>query len=294
MFNYSPIKIQYLLEQYTGVVGDLVLPATSTQAESGIVAQNMLANSTTNSKWSTKFYSTIEDYTYKKTAGDLQAKGVLKYLNKINSTISDMYNQKRTIQADKTLSDKEKLAQTKILQATINTLMQEALGNAEYIYNELGKYDLSDEETYERAYLDCISLVMGAEYAFSVYNSKTHEKARQINALGIDYETYYDYYFDIKSIETDYDRNGKPINGSKKAKIIEYTKRQDLTTAQKIILIMSQGYTVNNGDIRGVSAKQAKTTVAKHIASLKATREEKTALAEMLGFTVKNGRILIN
>ena len=41
-------------------------------------------------------------------------------------------------------------------------------------------------------------------------------------------------------------------------------------------------------------AKQAKTTVAKYITSLNLTREEKTELAEMLGFTVKNGKIYFN
>jgi hypothetical protein len=291
LFNYSPIKIDYLLEQYTGIVGDLVLPATSTQAESGIVSQNLLANGITNSKWSTNFYSAIEKYTYKKTAGDLQAKGVVKYLNKISGTVSDMYNDKRKIQASKSFSDSEKLKQTKIMQAAINTLMQEAIGNAEYIYQEMGKYDLSTDELFEQAYLDCISVVMGAEYALKSYNKNVYEKATKINKLGIDYATYYDFYFGLKDITSDKTIDGKTVAGSKKANVINYVMSQNLSTAQKLVLIMSQGYTISDGDIRGLTAKKAKTMVAQYISSLSITKEEKTELAEMLGFTVKNGKI---
>ncbi len=294
VFNYSPLKIDYLLEQYTGIVGDLVLPATSTQAESGIITQNMLVNSTTNSKWSTKFYSTLEDYTYKKTAGDLQAKGAVRYLNSINSTVSDMYNQKRTIQADKTLSNDEKLTQTKIIQAAINTLMQEAIGNAEYIYGEMGKYNLADDDVFDQAYLDSISVVMGEEYALKSYNKDVYEKAVKINKLGIDYATYYDFYFGVKNITSDKKADGSTVAGSKKAKVINYVMAQNLSTAQKLVLIMAQGYSIADGDVKGLTAKQAKTTVAKYITSLNLTREEKTELAEMLGFTVKNGKIYFN
>lgn len=293
VFNYSPLKIDYLLEQYTGIVGDLVLPATSTQAESGIITQNMLANSTTNSKWSTNFYSTLEKYTYKKTSGDLKAKGVVRYLNSINSTISDMYNQQRTIQADKSIADSEKLTQSKIIQATINTLMQEAIGNAKYIYDELGKYNLSTDDAFERSYLDCISVVMGEEYALQTYNKDVYAKATKLNKLGVDYATYYDFYFDVKDIASDKNNDGSTIAGSKKAKVINYVMSQTLSTAQKLVLIMAQGYTIADGDVKGMTAKQAKTTVAKYITSLNLTREEKTELSEMLGFTVKNGKILL-
>lgn len=294
VFNYSPLKIDYLLEQYTGIIGDLVLPATSTQAESGIITQNMLVNSTTNSKWSTKFYNALENYTYKKTAGDLQAKGAVRYLNSINSTISDMYNQKRTIQADKTLSNDEKLTQTKIIQAAINTLMQEAIGNAEYIYGEMGKYNLSDDDVFDQAYLDSISLVMGEEYALKTYNKDVYAKATKLNKLGVDYATYYDFYFGIKNITSDKKADGSTVSGSKKAKVINYVMSQNLSTAQKLVLIMAQGYTITDNDVKGLTAKQAKTTVAKYITSLNLTREEKTELAEMLGFTVKNGKIYFN
>lgn len=294
VFNYSPIKIEYLLEQYGGIVADIALPATSTQAEKGIISQNMLANSTLNSKWSNEFYTSLEDYTYKKTAGDSQAKGVVRYLNSVKSTVSDLYTQKSKIQADKNLSKDEKLTQTKIIQTTINALQQEAVLNTEYLYNELGKYDLSTDEAYEQAYLDCISVIMGAEYALQTYNKDVYSKAVNLNKLGVSYETYYDYYFGVKSITSDKNADGSTVSGSKKAKVIAYTMAQNMPTAQKIILIMNAGYTITDGDISGMTAKQAKTAAAKYITNLKISRAEKEELAKMFGFTVKLGKIYIN
>lgn len=294
VFNYSPIKIEYLLEQYGGIVADIALPATSTQAEKGIISQNMLANSTLNSKWSNEFYTSLEDYIYKKTAGDSQAKGVVRYLNSVKSTVSDLYTQKSKIQADKNFSKDEKLTQTKIIQTTINALQQEAVLNTEYLYNELGKYDLSTDEAYEQAYLDCISVIMGAEYALQSYNKDVYIKAVNLNKLGVSYETYYDYYFGVKSITSDKNADGSTVSGSKKAKVIAYTMAQNMPTAQKIILIMNAGYTITDGDLSGMTAKQAKTAVAKYITNLKISRAEKEELAKMFGFTVKLGKIYIN
>lgn len=290
--NYSPKKIHYLIDQYFGVLGDLILPATTVQAESGIFAKNMLANSTTNSKWSTEFYSQIEKYTYKKTDGDAKAKAAVKYLNSVKSTISDMYTQKRQIQTDKTLSNEEKLKQTKTIQTAINIAMKESLANAKFLYSELSKYDLSDDK-FDMSYLDAISTVVGAEYALKSYNKTVYEKAATINKIGVSYDTYYDYYFTTKNIEADVAANGQTVSGSRKQKLIQYTMSTDLPIVQKLMLIMSSGYSISDGDISGVSAKQVKRVVAQYIAKSGLSSEEKTALAKMCGLTVRNGRVYL-
>ena len=292
VFNYSPKKIDYLLDQYGGIVTDIVLPATTMQAESGIVSKNLLANSTINSRWSTEFYSQIEKYTYKKTDGDAKAKATVRYLNSIKSTISDMYTQKRQIQTNTALSKDERLSQTQIIQAAINALMKDSLTNAKYLYEELGKYDLSDNN-FDMSYLDAISTVVGAEYALKSYNKTVYEKAANLNKLGIGYDTYYDYYFATKSIEADVTSSGKTISGSRKQKLIQYTMSTDLDMVQKLILIMSSGYSISDDDISGVSAKQVKRVVAQYIAKSGLSSEEKTALAKMCGLTVRNGRVYL-
>lgn len=292
VFNYSPKKIDYLLDQYGGIVTDILLPATTMQAESGVVSKNLLANSTTNSRWSTEFYSQIEKYTYKKTDGDAQAKGTVKYLNSIKSTISDMYSQKRQIQADSSLSNSEKISQTQIIQAAINALMKDSLTNAKYLYEELGKYNLSDDK-FDSSYIDAISTVVGAEYALKTYNKTVYEKAVNLNKLGISYDTYYDYYFATKDIVADVAANGKTVSGSRKAKLIQYTLSTNLPAVQKLILIMSSGYSISDGDISGLTTKQVKRFVAQYIAKSGLTSDEKTALAKMCGLTVRNGKVVL-
>ena len=95
----------------------------------------------------------------------------------------------------------------------------------------------------------------------------------------------------ISAIESDTDKKGNVINGSKKAKIIKYVMAQKLTTQQKLLLILALGYTIKDGDIKGISATKAKSTVARYITNLKISQAEKIALAEKCGMTVKNGRI---
>lgn len=241
----------------------------------------MLVNSTTNSRWSTEFYSAIEKYTYKKTAGDIQAKGVVKYLNNISGTVSEMYNQKRAIQSDKTLSNDEKLKQVKILQAVINSLQKDAISNIKTLYEELGKYELTDDN-FDMGYLNAVSSVVGEEYALKVYNKQVYEKAQMLNAMGIDYGTYFDYYFGLKSITADTNSKGSTVSGSKKANVIAYTMTLNLPTTQKLMLIMSAGYKISDGDIKGLTAKYAKTTVAKYITNLSLSREEKNKTCRII------------
>ena len=95
----------------------------------------------------------------------------------------------------------------------------------------------------------------------------------------------------ISAIDSDTDKKGNVINASKKEKVIKYVLAQKLTTAQKLLLILSMGYTIKDGDIKGVSAAKAKSVVARYISNLSLSRAEKTALAEKCGLKVRNGRI---
>lgn len=291
VFDYSPLKINYLLDQYGGVVTDIILPATSTQAETGIVSQNLLVNSTTNSKWSSKFYDTLEEYNYRKTDGDIVAAGVVKYLNGIRSTISDMNKQISEIQQSD-LSDDEKIKQEKIIQAAINALEKDSLTNAKYLEEELRKYNLS-EDTFNTDWRDAVSTTVGEDYALKTYNKDVYSKAKTLSTGGIGMGTYYDYYFDVKNIESDKNQNGEAVSGSKKAKVIAYTWQLDIPDVQKLMLIMSSGYTITDNDINRYNSVSAKRSVAQYITQLNISKEEKLELARTCGLTVIDNKIII-
>ena len=97
----------------------------------------------------------------------------------------------------------------------------------------------------------------------------------------------------ISSLESDKDKNGKTVQGSKKKKVMRYLMSQQMTDVERLLILYSLGYTLSDGEYRGWSAKNAKKHLLRFILSKRnATAEEKAYLAQMCGFSVKNGKIV--
>jgi hypothetical protein len=93
-------------------------------------------------------------------------------------------------------------------------------------------------------------------------------------------------------IEADLDKKGEKIAGSRRKKIIKEINKLDLTPEEKMLLIIAKGYAIQDGDIRGMSAEQAKARLKKYIVKHKGlNKAQKEMLAERCGFEVKNGAI---
>ena len=143
-------------------------------------------------------------------------------------------------------------------------------------------------------YTEITHRVFGAEKAFDTYNSSVYEKMQLFNLSGIDYEILYKYYFGTKDMENDVDKRGNVISGSKRSKVISAINRLNVPREQKLLMIAAKGYTVKDGDIRGLTADRAKKILLNYILrSSKLNKEQKTELAKMCGFEVKNGRIML-
>jgi hypothetical protein len=112
------------------------------------------------------------------------------------------------------------------------------------------------------------------------------------NAIG--YGKYAAFKTRISGITSDKDKDGNTVQGSKRAKVVKTIVAMDLSREEKLLLIASSGYSLQDGDIRGISAVNAKRMLLKYILSMKGTQAEKAALAEACGFEVKNGKILKN
>ena len=97
----------------------------------------------------------------------------------------------------------------------------------------------------------------------------------------------------LSGIESDKDDDGKTISGSRKKKIVEGLMKQNLSDGERLLILCYKGYSIQNGDYKGYTAKRAKHILLKYILSLKNTSQaEKAAIAEQCGFEVKNGRIV--
>jgi hypothetical protein len=129
-------------------------------------------------------------------------------------------------------------------------------------------------------------MVRGAESALKEYNEKVYEKYSLVAKSGISYDDLYYYYFVHKDLEGDKDKQGNTIAGSKSKKAASLVNSLKISKNQKLLLLAASGYSV--GD------KATKVSLARYITSLKATRDEKAALAELCGYKVVNGTILLS
>lgn len=276
-FNLSPKKINYLLDQYSGVVGDLLLPwltpsATASSPALAPLKQAFMLDSTSTNKTTGEYYDLLDDLKYDANDGDIGAGITRKYVSHAGDEVNDYYQQIRAIQSDENLSDGEKNRIVRALKSQLIERQKEIIAQAEpyreavsdYLkahpelstdndaaiaeYAEL--YGITEDQAESRmdaiVYREANREVFGAEYALRTYNADVYDKARAAYAKGVSYDTYYDYYFATKEMHADKDENGKSISGSKKAKVVEYINSLDIPPEQKDALYVAAGYTAKS------------------------------------------------
>ena len=275
----SPKKIHYLLDQYSGVIGDFVLPATTKKAEKDFISGNFTLDPVTSNKLSDKFYDLYYDAQYSKNDGSKVGEYQVKHLNRVKDAISKMYEEKSKIQ-NSTLSDKEKLAKTEAIQILINEMYKTAIEDFDLITNAI-KSTSGVKDEYR--YAEIIRLVYGAEKALEEYNEKVYEKSTLLKQTGISYDVFYNYYFSTRDIESDKDKKGNSIAGSKRKKFIEAIEKLNTSEENKLILIAASGYAFDDAKDRD--------KLLKYINSLKISDKSKRELADLLDFEYKNGKI---
>ena len=277
LFKVSPKKVNYLLDQYTGVIGDLLLPliTPATKSSHWLLAAPQAAftiDTTSTNKTTGEYYDLLDDLKYDANDGDIGAGITRKYVSHAGDEVNDYYQQIRAIQNDKSLSDGEKNRIVRALKSQLIERQKEIIAQAEpyreavsdYLkahpelstdndaaiaeYAEL--YGITEDQAESRmdaiVYREANREVFGAEYALRTYNADVYDKARTAYAKGVSYETYYDYYFATKEMHADKDENGKSISGSKKAKVVEYINSLDIPPEQKDALYVAAGYTAKS------------------------------------------------
>lgn len=276
-FNLSPKKINYLLDQYSGVVGDLLLPwftpsATASSPALAPLKQAFMLDSTSTNKTTGEYYDLLDELKYDANDGDIGAGITRKYVSHAGDEVNDYYQQIRAIQSDENLTKAEKNRLVRALKSQLIERQKEIIAQAEpyreavsdYLkahpelstdndaaiaeYAEL--YGITEDQAESRmdaiVYREANREVFGAEYALRTYNADVYDKARAAYAKGVSYDTYYDYYFATKEMHADKDENGKSISGSKKAKVVEYINSLDIPPEQKDALYVAAGYTAKS------------------------------------------------
>lgn len=287
----SPKKIHYLLDQYSGVIGDFILPATTPKEEKDFFTGNFTLDPVMSNKLSTRFYDIYDEAQYADTAGDDTAKYQVRYLNRVKKAISDMYKEKSKTQNNAELSRAEKLEQTRVIQVLINKAYETAIDDYELMTKAIEATSSIEEE--DIRFAEAYRLVYGAQASLEQYNKDVYEKMQYLNKGGVDYDSLYSFYFGTRGITSDKDRNGNTIAGSKRKKVVSYINKLGLSRNQKLLLITSMGYSPADGDVVGMDAESAKKSLLRYILTLKgASKEERAEIASICGFETKNGAIL--
>ncbi|MBR2070390.1 MAG: hypothetical protein IJ981_03085 [Clostridia bacterium] len=254
LFKYSPKKIHYLIDQYSGVLGDIVLPWTTKQSERGMFASNFTIDSTLSNKYANEFYDALDKATWGKNEGKLADTYIARYLNSVSGEVSDMYSTKQEIQAsDKSKS--EKMEQSKAIQEVINVTQKAAVDGIKTLEKSIQQLnveaaiqkleaskpyrELTDEQkdkAYQRLNEYYYSLALNS--AFGTELSETNQLLQSFDASVFAYLTV------ISAFESDKDSQGKAIAGSKKKKVLAYINSLPITKQQKDQLMMLCGYSV--------------------------------------------------
>ncbi len=273
-FNLSPKKINYLLDQYSGVIGDLLLPwltpsATASSPALAPLKQSFVLDSTSTNKTTGEYYDLLDDLKYDANDGDVGAGIARKYVSHAGDEVNDYYQQIRTIQNDENLTKAEKNRLVRALKTQLIERQKDIISNAETYHEKVNEYlkvhpelatdndaaiaefarenGISEDQAESRmdaiVYREINREVFGAEYALMTYNGDVYAKASAANDQGVSYDTYYDYYFTTKDMHAEKDENGKSISGSKKAQVVEYINSLNIPPEQKDALYLAAGYT---------------------------------------------------
>lgn len=141
--DLSPKKLSYILDQYSGVLGDLILPYLTPKAERGIYAgdyaipmsnafmSRFTMDTVTSNTISSEYYGLLDQLTWKANSGDDAAAMAKKYMSRAGGTVADFYAKIREIENDKNLTDKEKTTLTRELRKQLNEYQQQVTADAQ-------------------------------------------------------------------------------------------------------------------------------------------------------------------
>lgn len=258
--GFSPYKFNYLLDQYTGVLGDVFLPMMTPESTSGaenplehlgaMATDNFTTDSTFNNQNVADFYDVLDELTANANSAYATDDDKLKYkyMDSVRTELSELYKSKRAIQGSD-LGSKEKYDLVRNIQKQINDLAKNALLNYENIGYENGianvgdKYFYNDDDSWKK--LKDNPLMADIFDDYSVYNKHStylksltgdinarKKKATQyINSIDIDYGQKLILYRQLFPNDSKYNK-----------KIVAYlSERKDISKEDKIAIIEELG-----------------------------------------------------
>ena len=206
----SPKKINYLLDQYTGVVGDLALPLLTPTQTTGKnpLTKPFVLDSVTSNKLSQEFYKVSDELQYNVSDDDPVSAVVQKYWNKVGEEVSALNKEIRKMESSKELDSKARRDKIRELKAQVNGILQEALDRLPAMQEAAKKYATGMEEDQVESGFKLMTWdVLGAKAAVGLFGEKEQEKAQAAYEAGASYENFLSYRDKVKTMEDDPERS---------------------------------------------------------------------------------------
>ena len=215
----------------------------------------------------------------------------------------------------------EGMSELSRLAASGASVLPRTIGKTVSINGEEVELDTSQVQMINEAYSESWSSSMASLLASSAYASMSDEKKekvirtvhdisyeRALLSVGIDrgeksvliadligIESAAVYYSLTSGIVSDVDNDGKTVEGSKRAKVVSAIRSMNLGRERTLLMICLAGYSLKDGDVRGMKAKSEKVLLLKYIMQLPGkSAAQKAVIAQTCGFKVNNGRVLMS
>lgn len=158
-FNVGPYKVNYLLDQYSGGIGDVLLPMLSQETKNGAdnifeylispLSDSFVVNSTDDNKYPGNFFEKKEELQIQSNSDYATDEDILKYkyFSDVSKELSDLYKERREVQSDTTITQKEKYLKVQKIQKEINSISKNGLTNYNGV-NITGNYARVDDKEY--------------------------------------------------------------------------------------------------------------------------------------------------
>lgn len=320
--NISPKKINYVLKQYSGVGGRLLLPFMT---PSGLVGKDnaiegtfknltksFISDTAYSNNISSKYYDVLNDLDQRISAeydkGNktyTPAKVVKWYVSNVSEDLNALYGKKKAV-LEEDLTNAEKVMKQRKIQLKINKLQEESTQNILKVEEELNKIYKKKVKKDKEARLYSTDLAKalyktvggekGSKEAIRVLNyedDKATKHSVKMKKSGVSYKKqakYYIYYNDIKYKKSKY-------TGWKKEQLIKKAKTLDIPVSAQMMLIYStatgfgSNYSIRNEF--GYGRDESRNKVYNYLIENKnLSKKEKIKMFEYMGYEVvkENGK----
>lgn len=218
----SPYKANYVIDQYTGGIGDMILPTITEEAQSdsdGLLGtaiaplkDKFTADSTTDNKYVSEFYTKNDELKVKSNSSKATEEDLLvnQYMKSVSSEMGALYSEMREVQANKNLSKSEKYKKAQAIKKQINELAEEGLNGYKNVNKTDNYAEVGGREFYKWT----------NDEGEVVWSKPNEAESDELNAMGLDIQEKSSYYTTKSKIYDIWDKYGDSDNYESKNKEI--------------------------------------------------------------------------